>query len=91
MNFHSRDLNVTIRDKEYFVILGPSGAGKTVFMECIAGIHKVKKGEIWIDKTNITRLAPEERGVGYVPQDYVLFPFLNVRENIIVRTEAGQI
>jgi molybdate/tungstate transport system ATP-binding protein len=80
--FSLLDLNVTIRDQEYFVVLGPSGAGKTVFMECIAGIHKVKKGEIWLDKTNITRLAPEERGIGYVPQDYVLFPFLSVQENI---------
>jgi molybdate/tungstate transport system ATP-binding protein len=81
--FSLKDLNVTIQDKEYFVILGPSGAGKTVLIECIAGIHKLRKGEIWIDKANITRLAPEERGMGYVPQDYVLFPFLNVRENII--------
>jgi molybdate/tungstate transport system ATP-binding protein len=80
--FFLRDLNLTIQDKEYFVILGPSGAGKTVFMECIAGIHKVRKGEIWVDKSDITRLAPEERRLGYVPQDYVLFPFLNVRENI---------
>ena len=62
--FFLQDLNLNIRDKEYFVILGPSGAGKTVFMECIAGIHKPKKGEIWIDQTNITRLAPEERKLG---------------------------
>ena len=52
-------------------------------MECLAGIHKIKKGEIWIDKTNITHLAPEERRIGYVPQDYVLFPFLDVQENIL--------
>jgi molybdate/tungstate transport system ATP-binding protein len=52
-------------------------------MECLAGIHRVRKGEIWIDGTNVTRLAPEERNIGYVPQDYVLFPFLNVRENIL--------
>jgi molybdate/tungstate transport system ATP-binding protein len=80
--FSLQDLNLTIQDHEYFVILGPSGAGKTIFMECLAGIHNVKKGEIWIDRTNITRLSPEERGVGYVPQDYVLFPFLNVQDNI---------
>jgi molybdate/tungstate transport system ATP-binding protein len=82
-NFCLKDLSLTILDKEYFVILGPSGAGKTIFMECIAGIHKVKKGEVWIDNINVTRSLPEERGIGYVPQDYVLFPFLNVRDNII--------
>ena len=80
--FSLHNLNLTIHDREYFVILGPSGAGKTVFLECIAGIHKMKQGEIRLDGKNITRLAPEERGLGYVPQDYVLFPFLNVRDNI---------
>jgi ABC-type sugar transport system ATPase subunit len=93
-DFALENLNLTIQDKEYFIILGPSGAGKTVFMECIAGIHKARKGEIWIDEINITHLSPEERGLGYVPQDYVLFPFLNVRENIIFglrRKKHGQL
>jgi ABC-type sugar transport system ATPase subunit len=81
--FSLKNLSLTIRDREYFVILGPSGAGKTVLMECLAGIHKIRQGEIWIDSTDVTRLAPEERNIGYVPQDYVLFPFLNVRENIL--------
>jgi ABC-type Fe3+/spermidine/putrescine transport system ATPase subunit len=82
-DFALRDLNVTIQDKEYFVILGPSGAGKTVFMECLAGLHKIRSGRIRLNAKDITRLSPEERGLGYVPQDYVLFPFLNVRENIL--------
>jgi ABC-type sugar transport system ATPase subunit len=81
--FSLQNLNLNIQDREYFVILGPSGAGKTVLMECLAGIHKISKGEIWFDKTNVTHLAPEERNIGYVPQDYVLFPFLNVQENIL--------
>jgi len=80
--FSLENLNLTIQGKEYFVILGPSGAGKTVFIECIAGLHKIKKGSIKIDGREITHLTPEERKIGYVPQDYVLFPFLNVRENI---------
>ncbi|MCX7911624.1 MAG: ABC transporter ATP-binding protein [Dehalococcoidales bacterium] len=80
--FHLRDISFTINDGEYFVILGPSGAGKTVLMECLAGLHHVKRGEIWLDGQNITRLAPEERNIGYVPQDYVLFPFLDVLGNI---------
>jgi ABC-type Fe3+/spermidine/putrescine transport system ATPase subunit len=80
--FHLEDINLSIGDAEYFVILGPTGAGKTVLMECIAGIHRIRQGEIWLDGDEITRLAPEERNVGYVPQDYVLFPFLNVFQNI---------
>jgi ABC-type sugar transport system ATPase subunit len=80
--FSIRDINVSISDKEYFVILGPTGAGKTVFLECLAGLHKIKQGEIWVDSVNIIRQTPEQRGIGYVPQDYALFPFLNVDANI---------
>ncbi len=81
-NFSLKDINLTIEDREYFVILGPTGAGKTVFIECMAGLHHIKQGEIWVDQSEVTHLTPEERSIGYVPQDYVLFPFLNVVENI---------
>jgi ABC-type sugar transport system ATPase subunit len=81
--FALQDINLKIYDKEYLVILGPTGAGKTVLLECIAGLHRIKHGEIWEDNRQITHLTPEERHIGYVPQDYILFPFLNVRENII--------
>lgn len=80
--FHLRRINLSIGDQEYFIILGPTGAGKTVLVECIAGLHKIKQGEVWIDGRNVTPLTPEERHIGYVPQDYVLFPFLNVADNI---------
>ena len=81
-DFCLEDINLTIGDREYFVILGPTGAGKTVLIECIAGLHRIKHGEIWVDNSEVTHLTPEERNIGYVPQDYVLFPFLNVAENI---------
>ncbi len=81
-NFSLKDISLTISDKEYLVILGPTGAGKTVLLECIAGLHHIKQGEIWMGQNEVTRLTPEERNLGYVPQDYVLFPFLNVAENI---------
>ncbi len=81
-NFSLKDINLTIGDREYFVILGPTGAGKTVLIECIAGLRQRNKGEIWINGNNVTGSAPEERWTGYVPQDYILFPFLNVAENI---------
>ncbi len=80
--FYLKDINLSVRDGEYFVILGPTGAGKTVLMECLAGLHHIRKGEIWFDRTEVTHLVPEERNIGYVPQDYVIFPFLNVFNNI---------
>jgi ABC-type Fe3+/spermidine/putrescine transport system ATPase subunit len=81
-DFHLKDINLTIGDGEYFVILGPTGAGKTVLLECLAGLHRIRRGEIRLDGREITHLAPEERNLGYVPQDYVLFPFLDVTANI---------
>ena len=80
--FSLKDINLSIEDGEYFVILGPTGAGKSVLIECIAGLHKIRHGEVWLERDNITSWAPEERNIGYVPQDYVLFPFLNVFDNI---------
>jgi ABC-type sugar transport system ATPase subunit len=88
--FSLKNLNLSINDHEYFIILGPSGAGKTVFIECLAGLHRIKKGEIRVNGKNITQLSPEERRIGYVPQDYVLFPFLNVAENIQFGLKRGQ-
>ncbi len=80
--FHLRDINLSIEKGEYFIILGPTGAGKTVLMEAIAGLHRIKHGQIFVNGDEVTRLAPEERKIGYVPQDYVLFPFMNVYQNI---------
>jgi ABC-type sugar transport system ATPase subunit len=88
--FSLKNLSITVRDKEYFVILGPSGAGKTVFLECLAGLHRIKQGEIWVDEVDIAHHSPEERKIGYVPQDYVLFPFLNVAENIQFGLKRGK-
>ena len=81
-DFSLKNINLTINDAEYFVILGPTGAGKTVLIECVAGLHRIKHGGIWLDGREITRQTPEERNLGYVPQDYVLFPFLKVAQNI---------
>ena len=81
-NFALSEINLTISEGEYFVLLGPTGAGKTVLIECLAGLHRLQEGEVWIDGNNATALAPEEREIGYVPQDYALFPFLNVWGNI---------
>lgn len=92
-DFHLKDINLSIEDGDYFVLLGPTGAGKTVLMECIAGIHRIRQGKICQDGADVTHLTPEERDLGYVPQDYVLFPFLNVMDNIafgLKRTKHGR-
>ena len=88
--FSLKDINLTIQDNEYFVLLGPTGAGKTIFIECLAGLHKIRHGKILINGSEATHSPPEERGIGYVPQDYVLFPFLDVKENIIFGLKNGK-
>jgi ABC-type Fe3+/spermidine/putrescine transport system ATPase subunit len=65
------------------VVVGPTGAGKTVLLESIAGLYPNLQGQIWLRGEEATRLAPERRGVSIVYQDHALFPHLSVRENII--------
>ena len=80
--FDLRDISLEVREGEYFVLLGPTGTGKTVLVECIAGLHRPKSGRIFLNGRDITDLPPEERGIAYVPQDYALFPNLTAFENI---------
>ena len=82
-NFLLEDIDLEVEKGEYFIILGPTGAGKTVLLEAIAGLHPIKSGEVWIDVVDVTRMEPEKRGIGFVYQDYVLFPHLSVKENIL--------
>jgi ABC-type Fe3+/spermidine/putrescine transport system ATPase subunit len=80
--FHLQGLNLDIAKGEYFVLLGPPGAGKTIFLECLCGLKQVEAGRLHIDGRDVTDLEPRTRGIGYVPQDYALFPHLSVEQNI---------
>jgi molybdopterin-binding protein len=80
--FSVRDITLEIQPDEYFIILGPTGAGKTVLLETIAGIHLPQTGKIFLGTREITGLEPRERNIGMVYQDYMLFPHLTVEENI---------
>jgi len=81
-NFNLYDINLNIEENSFFVLMGPTGAGKTVLLEAIAGLVPIKKGSIFIGDRDVTRLAPEKHGVGIMYQDHSLFPHLNVMENI---------
>ncbi|MBN2098127.1 MAG: ABC transporter ATP-binding protein [Dehalococcoidia bacterium] len=86
--FVLQDINLDVKGGEYFILLGPTGAGKTVLLEAIAGLHPVLKGTISIDGKEITRLKPEKRGVGIVYQDQMLFPHMSVEKNIAFGLKA---
>jgi len=82
-DFQLQDINLRVSEGEYFIILGPTGAGKTVLLESIAGLYPIKSGEIQLKGKEITQLEPEKRGISIVYQDHVLFPHLSVKDNII--------
>ncbi|MEA1945482.1 MAG: ATP-binding cassette domain-containing protein, partial [Euryarchaeota archaeon] len=75
-------IDLHIKEKEYFVVLGPTASGKTLLLELIAGFYHPDSGSIIIDEINITDLPPEQRNIGFVYQDYSLFPHLDVKGNI---------
>lgn len=81
--FVLHDVNLTVKTGEYFVLLGPTGAGKTILLESIAGVQPIQAGEIWLGGQDVTRMEPERRQASIVYQDHVLFPHYSVRENII--------
>ena len=81
-DFVLKDATLDIQEHEYFIILGPTGAGKTVLLETIAGLYPAKTGRIWVNSHEVTDAGPEERGVGFVYQDHVLFPHLSVIDNV---------
>ena len=71
-----------VEQGSYVVIVGPSGAGKTMLLETLAGLHAPDAGRIWIEGREATHEVPERRGIGFVYQDCWLFPHLSVRGNI---------
>ncbi|MBW1776786.1 MAG: ATP-binding cassette domain-containing protein [Deltaproteobacteria bacterium] len=81
-SFSLRRIDLDIGRGEFFILLGPTGAGKTVLLEAVAGLLPVTGGRILADGQDITALPPEKRGIGIVYQDYALFPHLSVMENI---------
>jgi molybdopterin-binding protein len=80
--FRLQPLDLEIRPNEYFVLLGPTGSGKTCVLELIAGLQRPATGRVSWDGIDMTHTPLEQRGVGMVYQGYHLFPHLSVRQNI---------
>ncbi|MBO0958808.1 ABC transporter ATP-binding protein [Neobacillus sp. MM2021_6] len=76
------NLNLTIEDGKFTVLVGPSGCGKTTLLRMIAGIGPQTSGSVLIDGKDITDIAPGKRGVAMVFQNYAIYPTMSVRENI---------
>jgi len=73
---------LTVAEGSYTMLLGPSGSGKSVLLELMAGLRKPCGGAIWLDGIRIDLLPPAKRSIGLLFQDYALFPHLSVWQNI---------
>ena len=76
------NLSIAIQDKEFAVLVGPSGCGKTTALRMIAGLETATSGEIYIGDTRVNELAPKDRDIAMVFQNYALYPHMNVRDNM---------
>ncbi|NLC36263.1 MAG: ABC transporter ATP-binding protein [Alcaligenaceae bacterium] len=77
-----RDFSLDVRRGEFVTLLGPSGSGKTTVLMMLAGFEHVSSGDIVIDGASVTRVAPYERNIGMVFQNYALFPHMTVAQNL---------
>lgn len=77
-----RDLNLTIADGEFLILVGPSGCGKTTTLNMIAGLEDISSGELRIAGERVNEKAPKDRDIAMVFQSYALYPHMTVRQNI---------
>jgi molybdate/tungstate transport system ATP-binding protein len=90
-NFHLGPLDLEVESGQYFVLMGPPGAGKTILLECLCGLKRIRAGQILLDGQDVTHWEPRLRPIAYVPQDYALFPHLSVQDNIAFGLRAQRI
>src|SRR5919108_5241695 len=77
-----KDVSLQIRDKEFVVLVGPSGCGKTTTLRMIAGLEAISSGTIAIDGQVVNDLAPMDRDIAMVFQNYALYPHMSVYDNM---------
>ena len=86
-----KNVNIDIKEKDFFTFLGPSGCGKTTLLRLIAGFEQSQSGELFIDVKEVSKLNPWERDVGLVFQNYALWPHMTVFKNISFGLEEKKV
>ena len=76
------DVNLTIKDKEFIVLVGPSGCGKSTTLRMVAGLESISDGELYIDGKLMNDIVPKDRDIAMVFQNYALYPHMTVRDNM---------
>src|SRR5262245_1073524 len=86
-----KDVNLQIRDKEFVVFVGPSGCGKTTTLRMIAGLEVISSGDISIDGQIVNDLAPMDRDIAMVFQNYALYPHMSVLDRKSTRLNSSHL
>ncbi|MDD2361385.1 MAG: ATP-binding cassette domain-containing protein, partial [Oscillospiraceae bacterium] len=76
------DFNLDIKDKEFIILVGPSGCGKSTTLRMIAGLEEITDGELYIGDKMVNDVAPKDRDIAMVFQNYALYPHMTVFENM---------
>src|SRR6201995_1933264 len=77
-----KDMNLEIRDGEFMILVGPSGCGKSTALRMVAGLEEITDGELIIGGERVNELAPRDRDIAMVFQNYALYPHMTVRDNM---------
>src|SRR5215813_7323688 len=76
------DLNLGIQDREFLVLVGPSGCGKSTALRMIAGLEDISEGDLFIGDRKVNDVAPKDRDIAMVFQNYALYPHMSVQDNM---------
>src|SRR5438046_8524949 len=76
------DVNLEIADREFVVLVGPSGCGKSTTLRMIAGLEEISRGDIYIGERRVNDVAPKDRDIAMVFQNYALYPHMSVFDNM---------
>jgi molybdate/tungstate transport system ATP-binding protein len=81
-HFALTNINLSVAQGSYFVLLGPTGSGKTLLLEAVVGAYRPREGNIIVDGEDVSRLPPNKRKISYAPQNHLLFDNMTVRGNV---------
>ena len=87
----THDVNITIKDKEFIVLVGPSGCGKSTTLRMVAGLEEITDGELYIDGQLMNDVAPKDRDIAMVFQSYALYPQMTVYQNMAFSLELRKL